>query len=188
MNDGEQGTAPLLYVITCATPAARDVGTLVALAQERGWRVCVIATPSAVAFIDIPALETQTGFPVRSQYKKPGTPDLLPPADAIVVGGASSNTINKWALGISDTLALGLITEGIGLGLPMAALPFTNSAQAAHPAFGRSVAVLRSAGVAVLLGDDGYQPHAPHQGSRYLDCYPWHLALDAVERLAAGRT
>ena len=33
------------------------------------------------------------------------------------------------ALGISDTLALGLITEAIGKGLPMAALPFLNEAQ-----------------------------------------------------------
>ena len=39
----------VLYVIACATPAARDVAKLVALAQERGWRVCVIATSSALA-------------------------------------------------------------------------------------------------------------------------------------------
>lgn len=151
----------MLYVITCATPAARDLGTLVGLAQERGWRVCVIATPSALAFIDKATLEEQTGFVVRHQYKKPGTPDVLPPADAMIVGGASFNTLNKWALGISDTLALGLISEGIGLGIPLVALPFLNSAQTAHPAFGRNVEILRSAGVTVLLGPGGYQPHVP---------------------------
>jgi phosphopantothenoylcysteine synthetase/decarboxylase len=132
-------------------------------------------------FIDQPALETQTGAPVRSEYKRPGAPDVLPPADAIVVGGASFNTINKWAAGISDTLALGLLTEGIGLGLPMAALPFLNAAQAAHPAFGRSVKELREAGVKILLGPEGYEPHVPHQGSKYLYRYPWHVALAAVE-------
>jgi phosphopantothenoylcysteine synthetase/decarboxylase len=115
-----------------------------------GWRwqrPFVIATPSALRFIDRPALEAQTGAPVRSEYKEPGSPDVLPPAEAIVVGGASFNTINKWAAGISDTLALGLLTEGVGLGLPLAALPFLNAAQAAHPAFGRSVKELREAGV-----------------------------------------
>jgi phosphopantothenoylcysteine synthetase/decarboxylase len=170
----------VLYVVTCATPAARDIGKLVSLAQEQGWRVCVIATPSALRFIDQAALEEQTGYPVRSDYKQPGTEDVLPPADAIVVGGASFNTMNKWALGIADTLALGLLTEGIGLGLPLVALPFLNTAQAAHPAFRRSVAELRLAGVKVLLGDQGYEPHVPHTGSKNLPDYPWHLALRAI--------
>ena len=171
----------VLYIITCATPAARHVGKLVTLAQNEGWTVCIIATPLALRFIDQLDLEQQTGYPVRSDYKQPGTPDVLPSATAIVVGGASFNTINKWAAGISDTLALGLLTEGIGLGLPLVALPFLNAAQAAHPAFKRSVKELREAGVRVLLGDEGYVPHVPHQGSKNLPSYPWGKALRAVE-------
>lgn len=186
MSDDPQLPSRVLYVITCATPAARDVGKLVFLAQERGWRVCVIATPSALEFIDKAALEEQTGFPVRHMYKKPGSADVLPPVDAMIVGGASFNTLNKWALGVSDTLALGLITEGIGLGIPIVALPFLNAAQAAHPAFYRHVDVLRTAGVVVLLGAGGYEPHVPHQGSKNLHKYPWQLALNAVEAAASG--
>ena len=174
----------VLYVVTCATPAARDVDKLVGLAQDAGWTVCVIATPMAMRFIDEAALEAQTGYPVRSDYKQPGTPDVLPAPTAIIVGGTSFNTINKWAAGISDTLALGLITEAIGLGIPLVALPFLNTAQAAHPAFGRSVAELRAAGVNVLLGDEGYEPHVPHQGSKNLASYPWKKALGAVTRLS----
>ncbi|MGH3781935.1 MAG: flavoprotein [Pseudonocardiaceae bacterium] len=181
MNNHQEPSGHVLYVVTCATPAARDIGKLVSLAQTSGWTVCVIATPLALAFIDRPALEDQTGYTVRSEYKQPGTPDILPPADAMVVGGASFNTINKWAAGISDTLALGLLNEAIGLGLPLAALPFLNSAQAAHPAFGRSVNELREAGVTILLGPDGFKPHLPHQGSKYLARYPWHVVLAAVE-------
>ena len=176
----------VLYIVTCATPAARNVGKLVSLAQGDGWTVCVIATPLAMRFIDQAALEEQTGFPVRSDYKQPGTPDVLPPATAIIVGGASFNTINKWAAGISDTLALGLLTEGIGLGLPLVALPFLNAAQAAHPAFNRSVQELRQAGVKVLLGDEGYTPHTPHQGSKNLPNYPWEKALRAVTKLLSS--
>lgn len=181
MNSQQEPPQRVLYIITCATPAARDIGKLVTLAQASGWRPCLIATPMALRFIDQPALETQTGYPVRSDYKQPGSPDVLPPADAIIVGSASSNTINKWAAGISDTLALGLLTEGIGLGLPLAALPFLNAAQAAHPAFSRSVRELREAGVKILLGSGGYEPHVPHQGSKYLAQYPWHAVLAAVE-------
>ncbi len=175
--NGDRG---VLYIVTCATPAARDVGKLVSLAQDDGWTVCVIATPAAMRFIDQGALEDQTGHSVRSEYKQPGTPDVLPQPDALVVGGASFNTINKWAAGISDTLALGLLTEGIGLGLPLVALPFLNAAQAAHPAFARSVKELRDAGVTVLLGPDGYEPHVPHTGSKNLPRYPWRRALDAL--------
>jgi len=99
----------------------------------------------------------------------------------MIVGGASFNTLNKCALGIADTLALGLLTEGIGLGIPIAALPFVNAAQTERPAFSRHVETLRTAGVAVLLGPGGYQPHPPHQGSQHLHKYPWQAALDAVE-------
>lgn len=111
----------------------------------------------------------------------PGTPDVLPPADAMIVAGASFNTINKWAHGHADNLALGLLTEAVGLGLPLVALPFLNAAQAAHPAFYRSVTELRDMGVAVLVGAEGYEPHVPHQGSKNLSNYPWLLALEAVQ-------
>jgi len=176
-------TRQVLYVITCATPAARHVGKLVTLAHAGGWTVCVIATPSAVRFIDRAALEGQTGYPVRSEYKDPDAPDLLPPANAMIAGGASFNTINKWAAGISDTLALGLLSEAIGLGLPLVALPFLNAAQAAHPAFARSVEQLRDVGVTVLLGPGGFEPPQPQQGSKHLATYPWERALEAIEQL-----
>jgi len=181
-------TKQVLYVITCATPAARHVGTLVALAQADGWSVCVIATPSAIRFIDRNVLEEQTGYPVRSEYKDPDAPDILPPANAMIAAGASFNTINKWAAGISDTLALGLLSEAIGLGLPLVALPFLNAAQAAHPAFTRSVKELREAGVTVLLGPGGFQPHPPQQGSKHLAQYPWQRALEAINQLTQPDT
>jgi phosphopantothenoylcysteine synthetase/decarboxylase len=177
----DQPRSRVLYVIACATPAAKHVGKLVGLAKDQGWTVCVIATPSALKFLDVPALERQTGFPVRSEYKQPGTPDVLPAADAMVLGGGSFNTINKWAQGNADNLALGLLTEAVGLGLPLAALPFLNAAQAAHPAFYRSVEELRGMGVHVLVDDQGYTPHTPHQGSAHLAEYPWELALAAVD-------
>ncbi len=72
-------------------------------------------------------LDGSTGHPVRWQYKPPSQPDVLPAPDAILVAPLTNNTLAKWATAISDTPALGLITEGIGPGLPISALPHFTS-------------------------------------------------------------
>jgi phosphopantothenoylcysteine synthetase/decarboxylase len=156
------------------------VDRLVTLAQAAGWDVCVLTTPSGLCFADAAALEELTGHPVRSQYKQPGEPDVLPEPDAVIVAPATVNTINKWAAGICDTLALGILVEAIGKRLPLVALPFTNQAHAAHPAFAENVANLRSWGVTVLFGPDTYTLHPPGTGSSHLDEFPWQKALDAA--------
>ncbi|EFL24501.1 putative membrane protein [Streptomyces himastatinicus ATCC 53653] len=46
---------------------------------------------------------------IRSAWRSPGDPRPLPPADAIAVAPATFNTINNWAAGISDTLAVGIL-------------------------------------------------------------------------------
>jgi len=172
-------TRGVLYVLVCASPRARQVATLVERAQAAGWTVRVIATPQGVRFIDLPTLEALTGFPVRTQYKQPGTPDVLPAADAMIVCPATFNTINKWALGIADTLALGLLTEGIGMGIPIVAAPALNSAQEQHHAFRRSVDALRAMGVTVLYGPGVYEPGPPGTGGR---AYDWDVPLTALHR------
>jgi phosphopantothenoylcysteine synthetase/decarboxylase len=133
----------VLYVIASAAPPTREVHRLVRLAQEGGWDVCVLTTPSGRRFAEVEALERLTGHPVRSEYKDPGEPDVLPEPDAVIVAPATVNTINKWAAGICDTLALGILVEVIGKGLPLVALPFSNYVHAAHPAFIENVGKLR---------------------------------------------
>jgi flavoprotein len=59
--------------------------------------------------------------------------------DAILVAPATYNTINKWAEGISDTYALGIPAEAIGLEVPIVVLPFVNTALAGRAPFRRSV-------------------------------------------------
>lgn len=170
----------VLYAIVCGSPVARNVGRLVSLAQTDGWEVCVIATPDGRKFIDVGSLAEQTGHPVRSVYKNPGDPDVLPGADAMVVAPATVNTINKWAAGITDTLPLGLLVEGQGMGVPIVAVPYTNAAMATHPAFRESVGRLRGWGVSVLFGEDVVALHAPGTLEEHIDSFPWHLALDAL--------
>ncbi|GAA0562726.1 flavoprotein [Actinomadura livida] len=171
----------VLYVIVCAAGPAGDVGKLVTLAHQRGWDVQIIATPSALDFIDTEALEAQTGRPVRSEYRKPGEP-RSPKADAIIVAPATYNTINKWANGISDTYALGILAEAPGLGIPVVVLPFVNTALANRAAFQRSMNTLCDEGARVLLGPGKFEPHPPRSGTDHLSEFPWHLALRQADR------
>ncbi|SCL22918.1 flavoprotein [Micromonospora inyonensis] len=171
---------PVLYVIVCGSPLAGRVGRLVELAQSDGWDVCLVTTPDGAKFVDPAALARATGHPVRTTYKSPGDPDVLPPADAMVVCPATVNTVNKWAAGITDTLALGLLVEAQGLGVPIVAVPFTNNAMATHPAFRAALDRLGEWGVTVLFGDDVYPLHAPGIGERHLHTFPWERALGAL--------
>jgi hypothetical protein len=174
---------PVLYAVACGSPAAGYIGELVRLAQHDGWQVCVVATPDGRKFIDVAALAELTGHPVRSEYKNPGDLDVLPAADAIVVAPATVNTVNKWACGIADTLALGMLIEGYGLGLPIAAMPYTNTAMAAHPAFRQSLRRLRTWGVRVLFGDDVMPlppPGAAAAAVGRAGAFPWRRVLTAI--------
>jgi phosphopantothenoylcysteine synthetase/decarboxylase len=175
----QSGEGRVLYVIVCGAGPAGEVGRLVDLAQDRGWTVQIIATPSALAFIDVPKLEAQTGRPVRSEYRRPGEPKS-PQADAIIVAPATYNTINKWANGISDTYALGILAEAPGLGIPVVTLPFVNSALAGRAPFKDSVNTLRSEGARVLLGPGEFEPHPPGSGGERIADFPWHLAIASV--------
>ena len=173
----------VLYILACAAPPTRHIRLGIETAQKQGWDVCLVMTPSARSWwtdSDIDDLASLTGHPVRHTYKHPDQSDALPVADAMLVAPATFNTINKWALGISDTLVLGLITEAIGLRLPIVALPYLNAAQAAHPALDRSVRFLREQGVDVLLGEDGFVPHIPKHGN--VDAFPWATAVGALPR------
>jgi phosphopantothenoylcysteine synthetase/decarboxylase len=175
----------VLYLVACGAPPTRYVGDLVTLAQAAGWDVCVIVTPDGRKFVDSPQIAAATGHPVRSVYKQPGDLDVLPDAHALIVAPATVNTINKWSAGIADTLALGLIIEGQGRGLPIVTIPFTNLAMAAHPAFGESIARLRSWGVHVLYGDDVLRLHPPGTGESRAAAFPWQRALDRLHEVTS---
>lgn len=137
----------VLYLVVCAAPPAQHIGELVSLLIDEGWSVCVIPTPQASNWIDTTALVEQTGYPVRHGYRQPGDSKSLPPADAIVVAPATFNTINKWAAGISDNYALGVLNEAIGLKLRIVVTPYVKPSLAAHPAFAASIEKLATYGV-----------------------------------------
>ncbi len=174
----------VLYLVAGGAGVVPGIPAVITAAQRRGWDVCLILTPTAARWLagDLDELAALCGHPVRSAYKMPGEPDVLPPPDAVLVAPATFNTVNKWAAGISDTLALGLINEAIGMGIPVAAVPWVHGPLAAHPALAASLARLRAAGVAVLDAagrDDGGTGPADGAAPRF-DTYPWERALGAL--------
>jgi hypothetical protein len=171
----EHAGKPFLYVVVCAAGIAQDVGELITAAQERNWEVGVIATPQGLGFFDATVVEARTGRPIRSAWRAPGDPRPFPAPDAVVVAPATFNTVNKWAAGISDTLALGTLCEAYGLGVPIAVLPCVNEALANHPAYRASVERLR--GMGVRFGDP-YAGEAPENGGR--GEFRWERALDLL--------
>jgi phosphopantothenoylcysteine synthetase/decarboxylase len=184
----ESGGDQVLTVVACGAGPAPEVGELVKLAQGCGWTVGIVATSSAVAFLDVPALEALTGNPILSEHRPPGANRVrsLPPAKAFVVAPATYNTICKLAAGISDTYALDLLAESIGRGVPVVMLPFVNSALASRRPFVDAVESLRGEGVQVLLGPGQWEPHPPGTGGPRIASFPWAAALDAVEAAVRG--
>jgi phosphopantothenoylcysteine synthetase/decarboxylase len=188
LTRGNPDQRRVLYVIACGGRAAADLPEFVTWAQEQGWDVCLIATPSGTKFLDVSRLAEMTGHPVRDDYKEPEEPDVLPfPPDAFVVAPATFNTINKWANGISDTLALGLLNEGLAAGHPIIAVPNPNQTLARHPAFLRSVAFLRDCGVTVIFDPDTYPLPIPNLGEASRGLFPWRPLKNALVELSARR-
>ena len=179
--------ARVLTIVACGAGPAAVISTCVKLAQDRGWTVQVIATPAALEFFDAAAIADQTGSPVRSQYAKPGAPRSLIP-DAILVAPATYNTICKWAQGISDTYALGVLAETTGLAVPTVVLPFVNTALAARAPFHRSVESLRTERMPDPPRPGGFKPHPPRTGGSLINSYPLAPRLDEAGRALDSAT
>ncbi|MGF0167733.1 flavoprotein, partial [Streptomyces koyangensis] len=97
-------TTPTLYLFSSAAPPVFDVARVIGEAQADGWDVCLGLTPTAARWLadSLDGLTALTGHPVRWDYRLPGQPDVWPKPDAVIVAPATFNTINQWALGITD--------------------------------------------------------------------------------------
>jgi hypothetical protein len=169
----------VLYLLCGGAPPTQDVAPVASVARDLGWDVWVVPTPQAVGFLDLDAVEAVTGHPARSAFRLPGE-DRLPPPDAVLAAPLTYNSLNKWAVGIADTFALGVLAEAIGDGRPVVAVPWAKPSLTCHPAFGRSVELMRSLGVVVVEGRDS-APFPPDGAS---PGFPWKTALAALPPFA----
>jgi hypothetical protein len=165
-----------MLLVVCAAPPARAIGDFVDMIMTDGWGVCVVPTPTAATWVDGTELAARTGVPVRWRPREPDEAGAIPQPHALAVVPATFNTINKWATGISDNLALGVLNEALGSGLPIVASPYVKPELAAHPAFGRSLAQLRRSGVH-LTDTEAIRP------SKDGEPFRWSAVMNAI-RLA----
>jgi phosphopantothenoylcysteine synthetase/decarboxylase len=169
---------PILYVIATGANAAGDLPQIAPQLIERGWTCCVTLTPDALKFTDSAALERLTGYPVRSVYKEADAPDVHPLADAYLAAPLTFSSLNRWADGHSDTLALGILNEALGRRKPIVATPWINAALAAHPALPGNVERLTKAGVTFIL-EHGLFPE-PREDAAAAPRFPWAATLAAL--------
>lgn len=163
------------YVVACAAPPVLRVGELVAALQGQWRQVCVLLTPTAASWLNPDSLEERVGCPVRVHSGMPGENGSLPRADDIIVAPLTFNTLNKWAAGFSDTLALGVLCEALGFGVPIVAAPCVKATLRKHPAYDRSVRLLSAHGVVFLEPDE-----ITYRASDGLATFRWDHLLSAV--------
>lgn len=152
----------ILYLVIAGAPAPEGLPELVTACQSAGWHVMVFATPMGTRFADLGELERLTGYPVRSEFRMPGTGSPTPPADAVLACPITFASVNKFASGIADNFAVGLLCETVGYGVPVTVVPHCKPQLASHPAFRTSLSVLREMGVRVLFDADApYERRMP---------------------------
>ena len=171
------GESRVLHVVGCAAPPVLEVRVLIEAAQQQGWDTCLVLSPAAARWLDgdLPALTELTGHPVLSDPACPGEAHL-PRATAVLVAPATANTINKWTAGISDTRALGVISQAISRQLPVVMLPCLDR-DWAHPAFAHSLSVLRESDVHMVWPGLGPRRVTAGEGD---PAFAWQAVLDAV--------
>ncbi|WP_418155358.1 flavoprotein [Actinoalloteichus caeruleus] len=141
------------YLVVSAAPPVLRIEEFVTALTAEGWSVCVIATPNAASWIDLDAVAAATGCVTRSAMSPPLRQESLPRAEVVVAAPLTFNSINKWATGISDSFALGVLNEMLGVEVPVLAVPCVKASLREHPAYGGSVARLVGAGVVMVDPD-----------------------------------
>lgn len=141
------------FLIVCA--GGPTVHTLRRLQVEldTGRRVSVVATPQAAAWFRHyelePIIESMTGWPLRSELPLPTTPTFEPAGSSILVSPCTLNTVTKWAAAHADNLALSLLCEAVGRGVPTRAEVSLSGPYSALPAVTEALARLADLGVSL---------------------------------------
>lgn len=150
------------FLIVCAGGPMTMVLRRLEVELDRGRRVSVVATPQAATWLDHyevgPVIEAMTGWPVRSQLPTPTTPTFSPQGSSVLVSPCTLNTLTKWAAAHSDNLAISLLCEAVGRGVPTTAEVSLSGPYAALPAAREALARLADLGVAFYRATGTNEP------------------------------
>jgi phosphopantothenoylcysteine synthetase/decarboxylase len=167
----------VLHLVVCAAPPSQSITELIDLLHADLWDVYVIATPTAMTWIPQLEIEQRTGRPVLHQQRHPNAPKSLPIAHAVAVVPATFNTINAWANGINDTLALAILNEALSAKVPVFASVYAKATLVSHPAFGEHLRLLRSAGVR-FTDVEALRPQVPN------DPFRWQSVIEILRNVS----
>src|SRR6266699_3315217 len=93
----------LVTLVVCGAPLASRAADFVAELRSRGWQVSVVGTPSSRTWLDPDTIGPLTGEAPRLDFRAPSQPKRGGQPSAVLVCPATFNTVNKAALGVSDT-------------------------------------------------------------------------------------
>ena len=125
-----------MALVVTAAPLARYTRRTYDALWSAGWQVTVCLTAAATDWVaDVPGEALLDGR-------------IRP--DAVTCCPATFNTLNKWAGGINDSAALGILNDAVGLGTPTLVVPMVADRLCRHPAWPTTVAFLNEAGVDIL--------------------------------------
>lgn len=143
-------TRRVAYLIGFSAPPVLRLDEFIRLLASEDWDTYVILSPNAATWVDEKLLAQISGHPVRVEPRMPHEQDSLPPARAVIAAPITFNSLNKFAMGISDTLALGLLNESLGLDASVTLAPCVKAALRRHPIYQQNIRRLSSAGVTIL--------------------------------------
>jgi phosphopantothenoylcysteine synthetase/decarboxylase len=138
--------AEYLAVVACGAPLAARVHDVAAHAVDAGWKVRVVATRSALNWINDVEVERVTGWSALVEQRRPDQAKRFPTPVRVVVCPATFNSVNKLAAGIMDSYAAGVLCETLASRVPMTVVPMVGEKLWGHPAWARNLAVLAAAG------------------------------------------
>ena len=130
------GLAGHVALVVTAAPLARHTRRTYDALREAGWTVTVCPTAAASDWIvDAPRSDLLSGR-------------IRP--DAVICCPATFNTLNKWAAGINDSPALGVLNDALGLATPVLAVPMVAERLCSHPVWPATLTFLANAGVETI--------------------------------------
>lgn len=168
---------PNLGIVVTGAPLAARTADLIEAASTAGWQTSLAITESARFWLDGVDL-SDTGF------REPGAPKR-PRPDALIVLPLTFNTGSKWALGMADNRPLSLLSETLGAGKPIVAVPLVNTDLWGHPAWPDHLDTLSRAGVVMVdpaTGEHVARPVVSDDVEELVRRFDHRWLLDALPR------
>jgi ribosomal protein S18 acetylase RimI-like enzyme len=151
-----------LSLVVCAASPARHTTHVVDLLTAQRWQVTVYATQEAAGWLDHHQLAS-AGASVRVHPED--APDGEQAPSLVVVAPATFHTINAITAGLNNSLALHVVHDAIGAGVPLVVAPHVNEHLAAHPPYRQSLRQLNKLGATTVTRQavcDGGCPPQKH--------------------------